>query len=113
MNFLLLILLDISASDDDHPYLSIARRPLEALIADWVRQGEEINLLRILSPGRLRPVLRGANLFRLMGVSENGDGTLAVIEAPGTAADLPASLLKITVQCNILYLVERRRYGQR
>ena len=45
MNFFLLILLDISASDDDHPYLSIARRPLEALIADWVRQGEEINLL--------------------------------------------------------------------
>ena len=48
MNFLLLILLDISASDEDHPYLSIARRPLEALIADWVRQGEEINLLRDL-----------------------------------------------------------------
>ena len=64
MNFLLLILLDISASDDDSHYLSIARRPLEALIADWVRQGEEINLLRILSPGRLRPVLRGANPFR-------------------------------------------------
>jgi hypothetical protein len=48
MNFLLLILLDISASDDDCTYLSIARRPLEALIADWMRQGEEINLLRDL-----------------------------------------------------------------
>jgi hypothetical protein len=45
MNFLLLILLDISASDDS-PRLSIARKPLEALIADWVRRGEEINLLR-------------------------------------------------------------------
>ena len=52
MNFLLLILLDISASDDDYPYLSIARRPLEALIADWVRQGEEINLLRDLVAGQ-------------------------------------------------------------
>jgi len=48
MNFLLLILLDISASDDDSPCLSVARRPLEALIADWVRQGEEIHLLRAL-----------------------------------------------------------------
>ena len=48
MNLLLLILLDISASDDDSPCLSIARRPLEALIADWVRQGEEIKLLRDL-----------------------------------------------------------------
>ena len=52
MNFLLLILLDTSASDDDCPYLSIARRPLEALIADWVRQGEEINLLRDLVAGQ-------------------------------------------------------------
>ena len=51
MNFLLLILLDISASDDDSPCLSVARRPLEALIADWVRQGEEINLLRDLVAG--------------------------------------------------------------
>jgi hypothetical protein len=48
MNFLLLILLDISASDDDSACLSVARRPLEALITDWVRQGEEINLLRDL-----------------------------------------------------------------
>jgi hypothetical protein len=48
MNFLLLILLDISASDDDSPYLLVARRPLEALIADWVRRGEDINLLRDL-----------------------------------------------------------------
>jgi len=46
MNFLLLILLDISASDDDSACLSVARRPLEALIADWARRGEEINLLR-------------------------------------------------------------------
>ena len=52
MNFLLLILLDISASDDDCPYLSIARRPLEVLIEDWVRQGEEINLLRNLVAGQ-------------------------------------------------------------
>jgi hypothetical protein len=55
MNFLLLILLDISASDDECPYLSIARRPLEALIADWVRQGEEINLLRDLVAGQPPP----------------------------------------------------------
>ena len=55
MNYLLLILLDISASDDDCPYLSIARRPLEALIEDWVRQGEEINLLRDLVAGRTPP----------------------------------------------------------
>jgi hypothetical protein len=56
MNFLLLILLDISASDDDDShYLSIARRPLEALIADWVRQGEEINLLRDLVAGQPPP----------------------------------------------------------
>jgi hypothetical protein len=55
MNFLLLILLDISASDDDSPCLSVARRPLEALIADWVRQGEEINLLRDLVAGQSPP----------------------------------------------------------
>jgi hypothetical protein len=52
MNFLLLILLDISASDDDSHYLSIARKPLEALIADWLRQGREINLLRNLVAGQ-------------------------------------------------------------
>ena len=51
MNFLLLILLDISASDDDSPCLSVARRPLEDLIADWVRRGEEINLLRDVVAG--------------------------------------------------------------
>jgi hypothetical protein len=58
MNFLLLIHLDISASDYDHPYLSIARRPLEALIADWVRQGEEINVLRDLVAGQTPPSQR-------------------------------------------------------
>ncbi len=52
MNFLLLVLLDISASDDDSPCLSVARRPLEVLIADWVRQGEEINLLRARVAGQ-------------------------------------------------------------
>ena len=55
MNYLLLILLDISASDDDCPYLSIARRPLAALIEDWWRQGEEINLLRDLVAGQPPP----------------------------------------------------------
>jgi hypothetical protein len=55
MNFLLLILLDISASDDDSPYLSISRRPLEALIGDWMRQGEEINLLQDLVAGQNPP----------------------------------------------------------
>jgi hypothetical protein len=48
MNFLLSILLDISASADDSPYLTVARKPLEALIADWMRQGEEIHRLRRL-----------------------------------------------------------------
>jgi hypothetical protein len=52
MNFLLLIPLDISASDDDSPCLSVARRPLEALIVDWARRGEEINLLRDLVAGQ-------------------------------------------------------------
>jgi hypothetical protein len=46
MNFILMILLDISASDEDSPCLTIARGPLEALIADWLRQRVEINLLR-------------------------------------------------------------------
>jgi hypothetical protein len=55
MNFLLLILLDISASDDDSPCLSVARRPLEALIADWARRGEEINLLWNLVAGQTPP----------------------------------------------------------
>ena len=55
MNFLLLILLDISASDDDSPCLWVSRRPLEALIADWMRQGEEINLLRDRVAGRTPP----------------------------------------------------------
>ena len=58
MNFLLLILLDISVSEDDCPYLSITRRPLEALIADWVRQGEEISLLRDLVAGQTPPSQR-------------------------------------------------------
>jgi hypothetical protein len=55
MNFLLLILLDISASDDDSPCLSVARRPLEDLIGNWVRQGEEINLLRDFVAGQTPP----------------------------------------------------------
>ena len=52
MNFLLLILLDISASGDDSPSLLVARRPLEALVSDWVRRGEEISLLRDLVAGQ-------------------------------------------------------------
>ena len=52
MNFLLLILLDISASGDDYPSLLVARRPLEALVSDWVRRGEEISLLRDLVAGQ-------------------------------------------------------------
>ncbi len=48
MNFLLLILLDISASADGSPEVIIARKPLEALIADWLRQGEEIHRLQTL-----------------------------------------------------------------
>ena len=52
MNFLLLILLDISASDDESLFIAIARRPLETLIADWVRRGEEINQLRALVAGQ-------------------------------------------------------------
>jgi hypothetical protein len=63
MNFLLLVLLDISASDDVSPHLTIARKPLEALISDWLRQGEEIRSLRALvarqaqpSPQSSRPV---------------------------------------------------------
>ena len=45
MNFLLSIMLDISASADDSPDLIIARGPLEAVITDWLRQKEEIDLL--------------------------------------------------------------------
>ena len=60
MNFLLLILLDISASDDDSHYLSIARKPLEALIADWLRQGDEINLLRDLVAVQIPPSPQGS-----------------------------------------------------
>ena len=63
MNFLLLVFLDISASDDVSPHLTIARKPLEALISDWLRQGEEIISLRALvarqaqpSPQSSRPV---------------------------------------------------------
>ena len=48
MNFLLLILLDISASADGSPEVIIARKPLEALVADWLRQGEEIHRLQSL-----------------------------------------------------------------
>ena len=54
MNFLLLIMLDISASADDSPDLIIARKPLEALITDWLRQREEIHLLRKLVAGQVR-----------------------------------------------------------
>ena len=48
MNFQLLILLDISASADGSPEVIIARKPLEALIADWLRQAEEIHRLQTL-----------------------------------------------------------------
>jgi hypothetical protein len=54
MNFLLLIMLDISASADDSPDLIIARKPLEAMITDWLRQKEEIHLLRNLVAGQTR-----------------------------------------------------------
>jgi len=54
MNFLLLIMLDISASADDSPDLMIARKPLEAMITDWLRQKEEIHLLRKLVAGQTR-----------------------------------------------------------
>ena len=63
MNFLLLVLLDISASDDVSRHLTIARKPMEALISDWLRQGEEIRSLRALvarqappNPQSSRPV---------------------------------------------------------
>ena len=55
MNFLLLVLLDISASDDVSPHLTIARKPLEALISDWLRQGEEIISLRALVARQAQP----------------------------------------------------------
>jgi hypothetical protein len=55
MNFILMILLDISASDDDSPYIPVARRLLEALIADWLRQRVEINLLRDRVAGQSAP----------------------------------------------------------
>ncbi len=55
MNFLLLVLLDISASDDVSPHLTIARKPLEALISDWLRQGEEIITLRALVARQAQP----------------------------------------------------------
>jgi hypothetical protein len=55
MNSLLLILLDISAADDESPYVAIARKPLEVLIVDWVRRGEEINQLRALVAGQTSP----------------------------------------------------------
>jgi hypothetical protein len=48
MTFLLLILLDISASADDSPDLIIAREPLEAMITDWLRQREDIHRLQSL-----------------------------------------------------------------
>jgi hypothetical protein len=64
MNFLLLVLLDISASDDVSPHLTIARKPLEALISDWLRQGEEIRSLRRLLPARPSTVLNRAGLCR-------------------------------------------------
>jgi hypothetical protein len=60
MNFILLILLDISASDDDSPSLLVARRPLEALVSDWVRRGEEISLLRDLVAGQTPPSRQGS-----------------------------------------------------
>jgi hypothetical protein len=46
MNFILLVLLDISTCDDNSSQVLVARRPLEALINDWLSQGEEIQLLR-------------------------------------------------------------------
>jgi len=55
MNFLLLVLLDISASDDVSRHLTIARKPMEALISDWLRQGEEIRSLRALVARQAQP----------------------------------------------------------
>ena len=55
MNFILLILLDISAFGDDSPCVLVARGPIETLIADWMRQREEIDLLRGRVAGQSPP----------------------------------------------------------
>jgi hypothetical protein len=46
VNFLLLVLVDLARSDESSPCITVARQPLEALIEDWLRRGEEINSLR-------------------------------------------------------------------
>lgn len=46
MHSLLLILLDLAAADDESLQVMISRRPLEALITDWLTQTDEIRILR-------------------------------------------------------------------
>ena len=40
MNFLLLLLLELAACDDDSPVLTLSRLPVETLITDWLRRAE-------------------------------------------------------------------------
>jgi hypothetical protein len=47
MNFLLLVLVDLARSDERSPSVTVDRKPLEALIEDWLRRGEKITSLRL------------------------------------------------------------------
>lgn len=46
MNFLLVILLELASADEDSPTVTLSRQAVDALIADWLRQAQQISCLR-------------------------------------------------------------------
>jgi len=45
MSILALVLVNLAESDDESPYVTLARQPVEALIEDWLHRGELISSL--------------------------------------------------------------------
>ncbi len=50
MSFLVLLLLDLSVSEDRSPYVTVSRGPLEMLITDRLRLGDEIAKVTVGDP---------------------------------------------------------------
>ena len=46
MNFIIPILLELANSDEDCPWITLPREAVQALIEDWLRQGQEVSSLR-------------------------------------------------------------------
>ena len=45
VNFMIPILLELAASDEGCPWVTLPRQPVEELIEDWLRLADELNSL--------------------------------------------------------------------